>query len=65
MGMVEVVCAAFGPTVSLAKTEIMCLRTKGIPESAAIFSVEAAVQVYNPTNEFPHLGGNANHNAKF
>ena len=64
MGMVEVVCAAFGLTVSEDKTEIVCSRTKGMPESTAIFSVEAAVQVNNPTNEFPHLGGNANHNAK-
>ena len=29
MGMVVVVCAAFGLTVSEAKTEIMCLRAKG------------------------------------
>ena len=35
-----------------------------MPESTAIFSVEAASQVYNQTNElFVHLGGNANHNA--
>ena len=37
-----VVCAAFGLTVSEAKTEIMCLCAKGMPESTAIFSVEAA-----------------------
>ena len=55
-------CAAFGLTVSEAKTEIMCLRAKGVPESSAIFSVEAAGQVYNQTNEFV-LGGNVNHNA--
>ena len=36
----------------------MCLRTKGMPESTAIFSVEAAGQVYNQTNEFVHLEGN-------
>ena len=48
---------------SEAKTEIMCLRAKGMPESTAIFSVEAAGQVYNQTNEFVYLGGNANHNA--
>ena len=35
-------CAAFDLTVSEAKTEIMCLRAKGMPESTAIFSVEAA-----------------------
>ena len=32
-------------------------------ESTAIFSVEAAGQVYNQTNEFVYLGGDVNHNA--
>ena len=63
MGVIVVVCAAFGLTVSEAKTEIMCLRTKGMPESTAIFSVEAAGQVYSQTNEFVYHGGNVNHNA--
>ena len=63
MGVIVVVCAAFGLTVSEAKTEIMCLRTKGMPESTAIFSVEAAGQVYNQTNGVVYLGGNVNHNA--
>ena len=63
MGVIVVVCAAFGLIVSEAKTEIMCLRAKGIPESTATFSVEAAGQVYNQTNEFVYLGGNINHNA--
>ena len=58
-----VVCTAFGFTVSEAKIEIMCLRAKGMPESTAIFSVEAAGQVYNQTNEFVYLGGNVHHNA--
>ena len=58
-----VVCAAFGLTVSEAKTEIMCLRAKGMPESTATFSVEAAGQVYNQTNEFVCLGGNVKQNA--
>ena len=40
----------------------MCLRAKRVPESTAIFSVEAAGQVYNQTNEFVYLGGNVNHN---
>ena len=44
-------------------TGIMCLRAKGMPESSATFSVEAAGQVYNQTNEFVYLGGNVNHNA--
>ena len=62
MGVIEVVCAAFGLTVSEAKTKITCLRAKGMPESTATFSVEAAGQVYNQTNEFVYLGGNVNQN---
>ena len=41
MGVVVVVCAVFGFTVSEVKTEAMCLRTKRMPEPTAIFSVEA------------------------
>ena len=63
MGVIVVVCAAIGLTVLEAKTEIMCLRAKGVPESTATFSVKAAGQVYNQTNEFVYLGGNVNHNA--
>ena len=63
MGVIVVVRAAFGPTVSEAKTEIMCLRTKEMPKSTATFRVEAADQVYNQTNEFVYLGGNVNQNA--
>ena len=63
MGVIVVVCAAFGLTVLEAKPEIMCLRAKGMPESTAIFSVEAAGHVYKQTNEFVYLGGNVNHNA--
>ena len=40
----------------------MCLRAKGMPESTATCSVEAAGQVHNQTNEFVYLGGNVNHN---
>ena len=58
-----VVCAAFCLTISEAKTEIIYLHTKGMPESTAMFSVEAAGQVYNQTNEFVYLGRNVNHNA--
>ena len=61
--MIVVVGAAFGLAVSEAKTEIMCLRGKRAPESTATFSVEAAGQVYNQTNEFVYLGGNVNQNA--
>ena len=63
MGLIVVVCAAFGLTISKAKAEIMRLGTKGMPESTAIFSVEAAGQVYNQTNEFVYLGGDVNRNA--
>ena len=59
---IAVVCAAFGLNVSVDKTEIMRLRTKGMPGSTAIFSVEAAGQVYNQTNKFVYLEGNVNHN---
>ena len=62
MGVIVAICAAFGLTVSDAKTEIMCSRTKRMLESTATFSVEAAGQVYNQTNEFVYLGGNVNHN---
>ena len=51
MGVIGVVCVAFGLTVSEAKTAIICLRAQGMPDSTAIFSVEAAEQVYNQTNE--------------
>ena len=63
MGMIVVVSAAFGLTISETKTESMCLRDKGMPESTAIFSVNAAGQVYSQTNEFVYLGGSVNHNA--
>ena len=63
MVVIVVVCAAFGLTVSETKTKIMCLRTKGVLESTAIFSVEAAGQTYNQANEFVYLEGNVNHNA--
>ena len=63
MGVIVVVCVVFGLTVSEPNTEIMCLHAKGRPEFTAIFSVEAAGQVYNQTNEFACLGGNINHNA--
>ena len=62
-GVIVVVCVAFGLAVSEAKTEIMCLRPKGMPESTATFSVETTGQVYNQANEFVYLGGNVNHNA--
>ena len=62
-GVIVVMCAAFGLTVSEAKTEIISLRAKGMPESNTIISVQAAGQVCNQTNEFVYLGGNIDHNA--
>ena len=41
----------------------MCLCTKAVSDSTAVFNVEAAGWVYNQTNEFVYLGGNVNHNA--
>ena len=58
--MSVVVCSAFDLTVSKTKTKIMRLRREGMPESTAIFSVEAAGKVYNQTNEFVYLGRNIN-----
>ena len=55
MTMIVTACAAFGLTVSEAKTEIMCLQAKGgghVP-----FTVTAAGQVYKQTVEFVYLGG--------
>ena len=63
IGVIVVVCTAFGLTVSEVKTEIMCLRAKGMPESTAVYSIETAGQVYNETNEFVYPTGNVNHNA--
>ena len=63
MGVIVVVCAAFGLAVLEAKAEIVCLRAKGMSESTAIFSVETAVKVYNHTSQFVYLGGNVNHDA--
>ena len=37
MGVIVVVCVASHLIVSEAKTEIMYLRTKGMPEATAIF----------------------------
>ena len=42
---------------------LLCLRAKGMPESAATFSVETAGQVFKQTNEFVYLRGNVNQNA--
>ena len=55
MDAIVTVCAAFGLTVLDAKTEIMCLRTRGMSNVTAIFSVEAAGQLYKQTRDFVYL----------
>ena len=42
LGGMMVASAVFGFTVAEAKTEMICVYTKGRQESAAIFSVETA-----------------------
>ena len=42
MVVIVTVYAAFGLTVLEAKTEIMCLRTRGMSDFIATFNVEAA-----------------------
>ena len=56
MGVIVVVCAAFGVTILEDKTEIMCLRTKGMPAFTAIFKVEVAGQVCKRTNSYTSRG---------
>ena len=63
MDVIVTVCAAFGLTVSGAKTEIMCLRSRGMSDAASTFSVEAAAQVHKQTHDFVYFGGNVNHHA--
>ena len=63
MDVIVTVCVAFGRTVSEAKTEIMCLRTRGMSDATSTFSVETANQVYKHTHDFVYLGGNVNHHA--
>ena len=53
--MVVTACSEFGLTVSKAKTEIMCLQTKG--GGKVSFTINAAGQVYKQTIEFAYLGG--------
>ena len=55
MTVIVTACAAFGLTASDAKTEIMCLQTKGGGHMP--FNVTAAGQVCKHTVEFVYLGG--------
>ena len=47
--------SAFGLTASGAKTDIMCLQTKG--GGKVSFTINAACQVYKQTIEFVYLSG--------
>ena len=55
MTVIVAACLSFGLTVSEAKTEIMCLQTKGGGKMS--FTINAAGQVYKQTIEFVYLGG--------
>ena len=55
MTVVVTACSSFGLTVSEAKTETMCLETKGAGKVS--FTINAAGQVYKQTIEFVYLGG--------
>ena len=57
MGVIMVGCVAFGLTISEAKPEMICLRTKGMLEATTIFSLGAVGQIHNQINEFVYLGG--------
>ena len=59
MGVIVGVCMAFGLTVSKNKAEIICLLTKGMPDSTAIFSVETASLVCKQMNVFASTTMNA------
>ena len=48
-------CADFGLTVSEAKTNIMCLKTKD--GGNVLFTVTAAGRVYKQSTELEYLGG--------
>ena len=48
MSVIVTACLAFGLTVSEAKTEIMCLQTKG--GGKVSFTINAAGQVYKQSS---------------
>ena len=54
MTVIVTACSAFELTVSEAKTEIMCLQTKGGGKLS--FTINAAGQVYKQTIDFVYLG---------
>ena len=54
MGVIVVVCAAFGLTYWRPRLRLCIYAQRGLPESTTTF---------NQTNELVYLGGNVNHNA--
>ena len=54
MTMIVTACSAFGLMASEAKTEAVCLQTKGGGKMS--FAINAAGQVYKQTIEFVYLG---------
>lgn len=59
------VCEAFSLKVSETKTEIICLRTRALPDAATIFSVKATDQVYKRAHDLVYLRGNIYHDAAY
>ena len=55
MSMVVTACSSFGLTVSEAKTEIMCLETKG--GGKVSFTINAAGQVYKQKSSLCNWAG--------
>ena len=55
MTVIVTACSAFGLSVSGAKTEIMCLQTKGGGKVSS--TITATGQVYKQMIEFVYLGG--------
>lgn len=54
--MIVTVYAAFGLTVSEAKTEIICVRASGVPGGVATFSIETAGQDHKKAHHLYNSG---------
>lgn len=52
MVVIGTMCAAFGPTVSETKFEIVYLRTRGTPNAAITFTTETVGQMYKQAHDF-------------
>ena len=48
MAVIVVVCATFRFIISDAKTDTMCLCTKGMPEPIAVFNIEGVIPGVQP-----------------